>query len=477
MLTYSTNVIRSYIRQHLDGTLWSLKRLDAEGADYAPLYHVQDSGFLQIIPKDTRTRTLHDYKALVHDEALWERFEPLKLDPCFKHEPDYHPFEKPEDHLIGVPANDHAVAGDTWFEESAISPDAIVRLSLGKIEHRFPPDPRDENLDLPGDNDIRGLISAQTHIFQFNYRHLNRRRLSNVRGFMRAAQVVQALWTLWFLEHCAGGHGFRPLHAALAVLGINPDGANPMLSVLGNPIAFAVVTIATYIALFSTADYFHGLQRQRFAAFTRSSSATVSKSVTTRQDNLVYLTRAMLEEIDRGKEEAWDQNRLKAWAGETQKWAKLVFWCDQRIEANEEHLRIHMKLVGLAYVGLRSEARFQALLLIAGHLALAAVIAGGTWWTGTHVLGWSPRDGVDAGFLTGAACYGACTLAFIALVVRLHSLIRAIDPPQSVNDMVQWASTRYMKGYRDSALYREVAEFITRDKRRLLHEEEKRRAA
>ncbi len=475
MLTYSTNVLRSYIRQHLDGTLWSLKKLDEEGHRLQSLYGTQASGFLQIIPKDTITRTVHDYKALVHDQAQWDAFEPLRLDPCFRRVPDFHPFEKPGTHLSLEHANDETVhaTADTWFEEAAISPDTIIRLSLSKIEHRFP----SAEDDLPGDGDIRGLISAQTHVFQFNYRHLNQRRLTNVRGFMRTAQVIQALWTVWFLEHCAGNEGFRPLHAGLAVLGINPEGANPILTVLGNPVAFAVITATIYVTLLTTADYFHGLQRQRFAAFTRASSATVSKSVTTRQDNLVYLTRAMLEEIDRGKEEAWDQNKLKAWAGETQKWAKLVFWCDQRIEANEEHLRINMKLVGLAYVGIRAEARFKALQLIAGHLLLAVLLGAGIWYLGQNMLGWHVRANAGGNFPLGAGCYAAVTTGFIALLVWLHSLIRAIDPPQSVNDMVQWASTTYMKGYRDSALYREVAEFITRDKRRLLHEEEKRRLA
>ncbi len=483
MLSYSLNVLRSYIRQHLDGTLFSLRRLDADGRAYAPLFQEQDQRFLQIIPKDTRTRTLADYKVLVHDQETWDRFDAARLEPCFQHVPDFHPFEKPPVIVHGGPltvphahANDNAVATspDTWFEESAISPDTIVRLSLARIEHRFPSSADD---DLPGDGDIRGLISAQTHVFQFNYRHLNRRRLSNVRGFMRAAQGIQALWTLWFLEDCVTKDAWRPLHAGLAVLGINPDGANPMLTVLGNPIAFAVLTAVTYVGLFSTADYFHRLQRQRFAASTRSSSATVSKSVTTRQDNLVYLTRTMLEEIDRGKEEAWDHNNLKSWAIETQKWARLVFWCDQRIEANEEHLRIHMKLMGLAYVGLRAEARFRALLLITGHLLMGVAVATGAWFTGTHVLGWHMREAVDSGFMIGAACYAATAIGFVALITWLHSLIRAIDPPQSVNDMVQWASTKYMKGWRDSAVYREIAEFVTRDKRRLLHEEEKRRIA
>ncbi len=479
MLSYSINVIRSYIQKFSDGTLYSLKRLQGDNATYADLYRVQDARFLQITPMDTRTRTLHDYKALVHDPEQWDRLETARLEPCFDHLPDFHPFEKPEDHLATghVPEGAVTAPADDWFDEGSISPDAIIRLSLGKIEHRFPSDNGGEGPELPGDGDIRALIAAQTCVFTYNYRHLNRRRLSNVRGFMRVAQGLQAMWTLWFLEDCTDGHGLRPLHAALAYLGANPDGANPLLGVLGNPVAFAVMTGAAYIGLFLTADYFHALQRQRFAAFTRSSSATVSKSVTSRQDNLVYLTRAMLEEIDRGKEEAWDGNRLKAWAGETQKWAKLVFWCDQRIEANEEHLRIHMKLAGLAYTGLRSEARFQALALLVGHLLLSGLAAWAVWWSGTHLMGWQMRDDTTAGFMTGAACYAAATLAFAGLLLRLHSLVRAIDPPQSVNDMIHWASTRYMKGWRDSALYREVAEFITRDKRRLLHEEEKRRAA
>ena len=38
MLTYSIHVLQSYIRQHLDGTLWNLKRLDQDGQALAPLY-------------------------------------------------------------------------------------------------------------------------------------------------------------------------------------------------------------------------------------------------------------------------------------------------------------------------------------------------------------------------------------------------------------------------------------------------------
>ena len=475
MLTYSIKVLRSYIRKYSDGTLWSLRRLEAEGAVYKDLYQLQAARFLEITPKDTRTRTVADFKAMMHDPEQWDRLETRKLAPCFEHVPDFHPFEQPGTHLETSHVEGALIrpVNDNGFGEDDISPDTLIRLSLSKIEHRFP----SGDDDLPGDGDIRALIAAQTQVFTYNYRHLNRRRLSNVRAFMRAAQVVQALWTLWFLEDCVKPEDFRPLHAGLDYLGFNPEGANPLVSLLGNPIAFVALTALIYVAMLATAGYFHALQRQRFAAFMRSSSATVSKSVTTRQDNLVYLTRAMMEEMDRGKEEAWDRNRLKAWATETQRWAKLVFWCDQRIEANEEHLRIHMKLVGLAYAGLRSEARFQALMLIAGHGLLGLLTALAGWTIGFDAFGWHLRDAADTDFLVDAGCYGLATLAFLTLLTRLHSLVRAIDPPQAVNDLIQWASTRYMKGWRDSALYREVAEFITRDKRRLLHEEEKRRAA
>lgn len=457
MLNYSVNVITSYIRNFTDGTLWSLKRLNDEGESHKPLYRVETSNFLQVLPADTRPNTLEDYRALTNDPELWAAFEAARLEPCFQHVPDFHPFE------IHA-ANDHDAMR---YGEDAVSPLGIVNLSLDRIAHRFP-----GGEGLPADNDVRDLITAQTHVFHFNYANLNIRRLANVRSFMRITQGLQVLWTVWFLELCVGDGAFRPLHAALAVAGVNPGGANPVLAVLSNPVSFAVLTALLYFGLFRLARYVHGLQRQRFAAFTRASAATVSRSVISRQDNLVYLTRAMLEEIDRGKEAAWDGNTLKTWAGETQKWAKMVFWCDQRIEANEEHLRMHMKLAGLAYSGVRSEARFRALLLISGHLTLGAVVAIAVWIAGGLM-------GLHANWPTalGVGAYVAATLCFVAMLLGLHSLVKYDEAPQSLNDIVQWASTRAMKGYRDNALYREVAEFMTRDKRRLLREEEKRRAA
>ena len=66
--------------------------------------------------------------------------------------------------------------------------------------------------------------------------------------------------------------------------------------------------------------------------------------------------------------------------------------------------------------------------------------------------------------------------SFFGLLACLHGLIKTQEGRESVYNLTNWAATKTMKSYRDSQLYKEIAAFITREKRRLLREEEKRRA-
>ena len=480
MTIYSLQVLQNYWQKIQDGTLWTLNRLKISGQSYSDLYQAEDSGFLHILPKLTRTKSVDDYVGLTRDDEAWQVFEHDRLDPCFLYEPNFHPFETPVsesdahaadplDHTAPQhgPANDN---GSTPSQVPSMSPAQIVELSLAKIEHRFPGGAVDGQF---GDKDIRDLIATQTYVFQTNYDQLTRRRRANIQLWMRLSLTVMAAWTIWTLESLSAG-GWRPMHGVLAgaldYAGIDLARARIAVRVLLSPWLFLAMTFGLFAGSLAWARHIHDLHRLRFVASTRASSATVSKSVTSRLDNLLYVGRALVEEIDRGKDEAWDAGTLKPWAAETQKLVKLVFWLDQRIYGVEETLRIHMKLVGLCNDGIRDAAKFKALLLIYRHAALACLVP----VAGATLLGW---HFVNIGTAwQPLVCFGLAGALFFGLLLKLHSLIKGQEPPESVYNLISYAATKAMKGYRDSRLYAETAAFITREKRRLLREEEKRRA-
>ena len=476
MTIYSLQVLQNYWQKIQDGTLWTLNRLKTSGQSHDSLYQAEDSGFLHILPKLTRTKSVDDYIGLTRDDEAWQVFEHDRLDPCFLYEPNFHPFETPvsesdahaADPLDGT-APQHGPANDNGPAPS-MSPAQIVELSLDKIEHRFPGGAVDGQF---GDQDIRDLIATQTYVFQTNYDMLTRRRRANIQLWMRLSLTVMAAWTLWTLESLSP-NGWRPLHAALGgaldYAGIDLAQARIFVRILFSPWLFLSMTFGLFAGALAWARHIHDLHRLRFVASTRASSATVSKSVTSRLDNLLYVGRALVEEIDRGKDDAWDAGTLKPWATETQKLVKLVFWLDQRIYGVEETLRIHMKLVGLCNDGIRDAAKFKALLLIYRHAAFACLVP----LLGASLLGWH-FTGFIAAWQT-LICFSLATTLFFGLLLKLHSLIKGQEPPESVYNLISYAATKAMKGYRDSRLYAEMAGFITREKRRLLREEEKRRA-
>jgi hypothetical protein len=476
MKIYSLDVIKNYWQKIQDGTLWTLNRLHESGRAREDLYRSEESDFLHILPKSTPARSLDDYMQLVRDDERWDAFEAAHLDPCFLYEANLHPFETPvsESEAHAADPTDtpdlHASdlhANDNGDAATAMSPAQIVELSLAKIEHRFPGD-----ADW-GDKDIRDLIATQTFVFQSNYDNLTRRRRMNVRLWMRLALLVFAAWTWWTLESVSSGA--RPMHdmfaAMVAYAGL--DFGKVAVRALFSPWTCLILSLGAFWGAFAWARHIHGLQRLRFVASTRASSATVAKSVTSRMETILYVARAMVEEIDRGKDDAWDAGTLKPWATSTQKLVKLVFWCDQRIYGIEDYLRMHMKLVGLCNDGIRQAAKFKALFLVYRHATLALVLPAVFAGIGAVGLGW--HIGAMMAVQTPVA-FAAVTAAVFALFLKLHSLIKGQEAPESVYNLISWAATRTMKGYRDSRLYMEMAAFITREKRRLLREEEKRRA-
>ncbi len=489
MTIYSLQVLQNYWKKIQDGTLWTLDRLKQTGRARDALYRSEESDFLHILPKVTRTKSLDDYNRLVADDAQWQVFEATRLDPCFLYDVNFHPFETPvqesEAHAADPtdspdganPANDNDGAHLT---ETSMSPAQIIELSLAKIEHRFPGgDDETQDAGQFGDKDVRDLIATQTFVFQSNYENLTRRRRGNVQLWMRLALGLMTVWTWWTLEGliAGSGGGVRPLHGLmhgmLAYAGIDLSQSRILVRVILSPWLFLGMTLGAFAGALAWAKHIHGLQRLRFVGSTRASSATVAKSVTSRLDNILYVARALIEEIDRGKDTAWDEGTLKPWATATQKLVKLVFWCDQRIYGIEDYLRMHMKLVGLCNDGIREDAKFRALLLIYRHAAFAGVLPVACAWIGGILLGWHIGA---VGDWQSVICFVIAAAAFFTLLLRLHSLIKGQEAPESVYNLISYAATKTMKGYRDSRLYAEMAAFITREKRRLLREEEKRRA-
>lgn len=456
---YSLHVASSYWKRIEDGTLWTLKRIDRQGQALAGLYRAEPTGFLHILPGDIRTSRLDDYKPLLADDDQWQTFERDKLVPCFLYEANFHPFEAP---ALDREARDSV----------SVCPARIIELSLETIEHRFP-----GGTGEPGDKDVRDLTTAQTFLFRHNYARLNLYRRQSVQRWLRLALAMFAIWAWWGLEAVTTG-GPRPLHAvvatAFAYAGFDLAGAPAMVRAVLSPLTVAVLTLCAFFVMQAWTQHIQNLHRLRFLGATRGASTAVTKALTARLDNLLYLTRGLLEEIDRGKEDAWDRDALKPWAQDVQKLAALVFWCDQRIAAIEAFVRVHMKLIGLCNDGVGDEARFKALVLVCRNATIAMLLPVGFAAAGALCLGWRP-----AGFALASAagldltCFALVAASFTVLLLRLHGLIKTQESRESIEALINWPAIRAMRGYRDSQLYREIAAFITREKRRLLREEEK----
>jgi len=408
MFSDATTIIATYFDRLTDGTLRTAADFCASDRErLEPLCTQTRTGYLQIRNTDLPTHGIDEYRAIVTDDARWAPFVQAKLEPYFT------------EHL-------------DLTADGGATPEALIRLDLGRIEGQFP---GGLGLDY-GDQDVRDLIAAKGLVMYHDYHHLTASRRLHIAKLYRYAAAVAVLAVLWL-----AAAGMFHVHAALPVLAIVLP-----LAVL----AFHLMSILTRRR--------HRMYGDQFNAAVRQSAATVSKCAIIRQDALIFASHAMFEIANSGKEDYWAQGRLKAWTEVNEKWFELIFWLNGRVAANASFAFIRSKLIGLSLQGLRAEAQFEALVLTTRWLALLAVPAAAS-------LLWLVTAPADV-----AAVYG-----YIGWMswqfVRLHGLIDASDTPEAITEVLAGDSLRRMKGHPDARLHEEVARFMKREKLKQLYAE------
>ncbi len=418
-------VLKTYLDKITDGTLRTTRDIcEADRTRLAYLYTTTRTGFLQIRNTDLINKTIDDYKAVVLNDPHWEHFHHDKLDCYFGEQIDLTP--------CGTLNAD--------MKTGSMTPEALICLSLGRIEKQFPGGlmTGGEDADF-GDQDVRDLISAKGLVFYANHQHLYQARRDNVAKLYRHAAgtgaiALAALVPVAIFANPLGGYGVAITPALL----------------LASVIAFHVRSIFTRRRHRALADQFN--------AAIRLSCATVSKCAILRQDSLINACHVMFEITNNGKEDYWVEGRLRRWTEVNEKWCELIFWLNGRINANANYAFIRSKLIGMTLEGLVAQAQFRALLLTAGWLSVL-------------------------GLLTAASLIAVClgqwpAAAFIPYaaymwwqMLRLHVLIRADDTPDAVAEILNTDSLNTMKGHKEAKLHEEVAHFMKREKLKQLYAE------
>lgn len=473
LFRYSRGVIAAYMDKEQDGTLESVRVFGRSGRKLGGYLSPAGSGFLQITTGDIHTKSIDDYRPVIADDTAFAELETTRFVPCFQPAPNFHPFERvrAEYDLFYDPDEDAPSA--EGFSETFVSPTYLHRLRLAEIEHRFPGG-CDGSL---GDKDVRDRIAAQSYVFYVNYKQLNDLRLRSVRRGMAAE----------LLTHIAAGAAVifmakQPKTFGSLAQGLGEDIVSRtgflVDTVSGQLLQAGVVTAAAGLTLLvlyvlslsirGVVQHFNAMHKGMFDNFTSTSCARVSKAVTSRQDNLHYLERSMMEEIDRGREPAWDSGRMKDWVKHAGRWLTTAFWTHERMNATEDVMTTNMKIIGLHYSGLRALARLKAL-KVAWFYCLVGLIfaAAGLYALMSDIQELSPWD------LAFLILYLMVAIIYLGRIGRLHNLVKATDEPQSIQIVINLASTAYTKGYKDSALHHVVSQYLEREKLKLRMEEEK----
>lgn len=408
MFKDATSIITTYVDRLTDGTLRTAA--DFRVSDQARLDYLcttTRTGYLQIKNTDLLTHGIDEYRAIVTDDARWEPFLHAKLEPYFTERLDLTPL-------------------------NAGTPEALIRLDLGRIETQFP---GGMGADY-GDQDVRDLIAAKGLVLYHDYTHLTSARRGHIAKLYRYGAAVAALAVLWLVVA-----GLFHINSAVPVL------------LVALPLAVAAFHLMSILTRRR-----HRALGDQFNAAVRQSAATVSKCAIIRQDALIFASRAMFEIANSGKEDYWAQGRLKAWTEVNEKWFELIFWLNGRVAANASFAFIRSKLIGMTLEGLRAEARFEALAMTARWLAaLVAPAAASLLW-----LVHAPADVMALYVYTGWMTWQ---------YVRLHRLIDARDTPEAVTEVLSGDSLCRMKGHPDARLHEEVARFMKREKLKQLYAE------
>lgn len=424
----SADIVRTYISKITDGTLRTTQNICADDRTHLDYLYTQTrTGFLQIRSTDLVNKSVEDYRQIVLDDAHWTRFHEEKLDRYFAEAVDLSPRDA----------------------SGALTPESLIRLSLGRLERQFPGGLANESDDGQfGDQDVRDLIAAKGLVVHANHEWLSRARRENVTKLYRHAVISSALTLLWLFW--------------LLIFG-NPLAATAWLAPMATTLA-----LCFSVAVFHARSVFirrrHRALADQFNAATRLSCATVAKCAILRQDHLIHTCHAMFEITNNGKEDYWAEGRLRRWTEVNEKWCELIFWLNGRIAANASFAFLRTKLIGMSLEGLVAQARFAALTLTIiwsaglGVIACAAVtviaIGIGRW----QVVG-----------------NGAILLVYLGYMVwqvlRLHRLIRGDDTQEGIEELMTTDSLQKMKGYADARLHAEVAHFMKREKLKQLYAE------
>jgi AcrR family transcriptional regulator len=352
---YGWRVIRSVWRKLTDGTLTAVGFYSLDNSpEVHHLIEPGQDGYLRLRASEIRLTAFAHLHDIIKDKAAWDEFS-LRIEPCFGYRPDLLPFETGSTYLS-------TRTEASWFEgqnfdviEYEIAPHELIRLDLIKIRKRYP----QAEDDPVGDCDVRAKVSALLVVFFENYRRLLKNRLNIITGAMIMGFVSMAL--------AAGAAGWlvRRFMTGFDVTQVQPLErwiADPNLIALAMVLIIGLAIVPLGIMHWAQAELRH--HKNRYDASTAGSTAAVSMLLTTRQENICALVRQMFAHKDHDKEAFWAQGQTNRWADNIPRWEGMIFWNHARLGANLEYLRIHTKIIGLIYVGLRSVARFKAMMLL-----------------------------------------------------------------------------------------------------------------
>ena len=444
MFTTMLKIVDTYIGKITDGTLRTTQDLYAADHDrLRPLCSETRTGYLQINNTDLLSHTLDDYRRIVSDDALWDQFVATKLDCYFSERVDLSPLG---DMLAPKPDPDADPTMPPEKDPRPMSPESLIRLSLGRIESQFPGGLGQDY----GDEDLRDLISAKGMVMYHNYRHLHAARRQHITKLYRYGVVVAGLALAWLA--LATMLPYNPLHLPrLHLDNWRQTLASPV--VVGLPVA----VIAFHLMSILTRRRHRALGDQ-FNAATRLSSATVGKCAIVRQDAMIFAAHAMFEMANSGKEDYWAQGRLKRWTEVNAKWCELIFWLNGRVAGNANYVFIRSKLIGMSLQGLHAQARFDSLKTTTAYLGLLALIL-------VAALPLAVHNPVEFAITAVFSAYMAWQ------ILRLHGLIDARDVPDAVAEVLHSDSLQTMKSPREARLHEEVARFMKREKLKQLYAE------
>jgi len=423
----------------------------------------------------------HDYDRMISSDDSWAGLS-AEMDRFYEDSLDMFPFEEEREETDDTRLNWIEAwmrNGMNWVKRNIADPYELTRLGFPKrffqiqsaiIEKRFP---GGRGTGMPGDGDIRDLISDFRELFRFNLaKYIARKRRLQQRYFNSYHRIITVATVLYFTAYGTSLFAVYPEYPA-AFYG----------TVVTALLLYGAALILPRHWLIHGDKQFKAQSKVEFDYYSNSqiqSCRTLDKQVGFRTKNLSNLIDILTARIDKDGRTQHQSD----WPERCRRWVKLVYWLSQRQETIERYAQLEfwrVRRIHAQYIIAGNIRNYQVRMkcvrqmLMTGAFAIAC--AGGLGYATMQIVSGNLGKYVMLDLVKGVAanlvligCNAAVVVAGFAIMYGFMSQLYKLSSENwntELDILKDNIDVKNWDRYQSVRLHDKLAEQVANDKRQL----------